>query len=65
MVVDLDPAVCTTSEWEGPVVAPKVAAALEAALTPVDDELDIDASLACLNQSQAVRAMRKDKSKNK
>lgn len=65
MVVELDPAVRTTRDWEGPVVAPRVAAALEAALMPIDDDLSIDASLATLNRSQAVRSTRKGKTKGK
>ncbi|XP_076066505.1 kinesin-like protein KIF3B isoform X2 [Oratosquilla oratoria] len=65
MVVELDPAVRTTREWEGPVVAPRVAAALEAALTPAEDELNIDASQATLNSSQAVKSTRNKKSKGK
>ncbi|XP_071537776.1 kinesin-like protein KIF3B isoform X2 [Panulirus ornatus] len=65
MVVELDPAVRTTRDWEGPVVAPRVAAALEAALMPLDDDLSIDASLATLNRSQAVRSTRKEKTKGK
>nr|XP_027224336.1 kinesin-II 95 kDa subunit-like [Penaeus vannamei]XP_027224340.1 kinesin-II 95 kDa subunit-like [Penaeus vannamei] len=63
MVVE-DP-VRTTRDWEGPVVAPRVAAALEAALMPIDDDLSIDASLATLNRSQAVRSTRKGKTKGK
>lgn len=65
MVVELDPAVRTTRDWEGPVVAPRVAAALEAALMPLDEDLNIDASLATLNHSQAVRSTRKEKTKGK
>ncbi|KAG7155446.1 kinesin-like protein KIF3B isoform X2 [Homarus americanus] len=65
MVVELDPAVRTTRDWEGPLVAPLVAAALEAALMPLDEDLSIDASLATLNRSQAVRSTRKEKTKGK
>ncbi|XP_069939114.1 kinesin-like protein KIF3B isoform X4 [Cherax quadricarinatus] len=65
MVVELDPAVRTTRDWEGPLVAPRVAAALEAALMPLDEDLSIDASLATLNRSQAVRSTRKEKTKGK
>ncbi|XP_066968365.1 kinesin-like protein KIF3B isoform X1 [Macrobrachium rosenbergii] len=63
MVVELDPAVRTTRDWEGPVVAPRVSAALEAALRPLDEDLNIDASLATLNHSQAVKSTRKTKGK--
>ncbi|XP_066968368.1 kinesin-like protein KIF3B isoform X4 [Macrobrachium rosenbergii] len=65
MVVELDPAVRTTRDWEGPVVAPRVSAALEAALRPLDEDLNIDASLATLNHSQAVKSTRKTKGKFK
>ncbi|KAL7636199.1 UNVERIFIED_CONTAM: hypothetical protein RMT77_012956 [Armadillidium vulgare] len=62
MSVDLDPFVRTTREWSGPVVAPQVAAALEAALTPVEEDLNIDASIASLHKTQrAVRSVRKSK----
>ena len=65
MVVELDPAVRTTRDWEGPLVAPRVAAALEAALTPLDDDLSIDASLATLSRPRAVVSSRKEKAKGK
>lgn len=65
MVVELDPAVRTTRDWEGPVVAPRVSAALEAALRPLDEDLNIDASLATLNHSEAVKSARKTKGKFK
>lgn len=66
MAVEADPPVRTTRDWEGPTVAPRVAAALEAALTPLDGDLSIDASLATLTHSQpAVRAARKERVKGK
>lgn len=35
MLLDLDPPARTTRDWEGPEVAPQVAAALQAALLPI------------------------------
>ncbi|CAL4125392.1 unnamed protein product, partial [Meganyctiphanes norvegica] len=64
MIVELDGAVRTTREWEGPTVAPRVTAALEAALTPMDDDLSIDAS-TILSRSHAVKSQRKDRTKGK
>lgn len=64
MSVSLDPFVRTTRDWAGPVVAPRVAAALEAALTPMEEDLNIDASIASLNKTQcAVKSVRKGKVK--
>ncbi|KAK4295819.1 hypothetical protein Pmani_031640 [Petrolisthes manimaculis] len=66
MAVEADPPVRTTRDWESPTVAPRVSAALEAALTPLDGDLSIDASLATLTHSQpAVRAARKERVKGK
>ena len=57
MVLDLDPPARTTRDWEGPEVAPQVAAALQAALTPIGEEvISIDASFASLKSVKGSRA---------
>ncbi|KAF2358787.1 Kinesin motor domain [Trinorchestia longiramus] len=56
MVLDLDPPARTTRDWEGPEVAPQVAAALQAALTPIgDEEISIDASFSNLRSVKGAR----------
>jgi kinesin family protein 3/17 len=57
MVLDLDPPARTTRDWEGPEVAPQVAAALQAALAPIgDEEISIDASFGALKSVRGARA---------
>ena len=57
MVLELDPSARTTRDWDGPEVAPQVAAALQAALVPIGDEvISIDASFGALKSVKGARA---------
>lgn len=56
MKLTLDRAGRTTRDYEGPTVAPRVQAALDAAMQNVEEDIDID--VGTLNSSQAVRGMR-------
>jgi len=51
----------TTRDYEGPSVAPRVQAALDAAMNNIEEDLDIDA-LAITN-AFAVKGTRKEKKK--
>lgn len=61
MRLNLDHPARTTRDYEGPSVAPRVQAALDAAMNNVEEDIDIDA-LAISNTFQ-VKGTRKEKSK--
>nr|AUN27682.1 kinesin-like protein KIF3B [Phascolosoma esculenta] len=58
--VELDMPNRTTRDYEGPTVAPRVQAALDAALQDEED-MDIDGSPAVLSSKRGVKTKRKDK----
>ena len=63
MRLNLDHPARTTRDYEGPSVAPRVQAALDAAMNNIEEDIDIDA-LAITN-AFAVRGTRKEKSSRK
>ena len=63
MRLNLDHPARTTRDYEGPSVAPRVQAALDAAMNNIEEDIDIDA-LAITN-AFAVRGTRKEKSNKK
>jgi kinesin family protein 3/17 len=63
MRLNLDHPARTTRDYEGPSVAPRVQAALDAAMNNIEEDIDIDA-LAITN-AFAVRGTRKEKSSKK
>ena len=51
----------TTRDYEGPSVAPRVQAALDAAMNNIEEDIDIDA--LAISNAFAVKGTRKEKSK--
>ena len=49
----------TTRDYEGPAVAPRVQAALNAAMLNVEPDVDIDVSALMVNSVKAVRVQKK------
>ena len=63
MRLNLDHPARTTRDYEGPSVAPKVQAALDAAMNNMEEDIDIDA--LAISNAFAVRGTRKEKSQKK
>ena len=49
----------TTRDYEGPAVAPRVQAALDAAMLNVEPDVDIDVGALMVNSVKAVRGQKK------
>ncbi|XP_043233135.1 kinesin-like protein KIF3B [Amphibalanus amphitrite] len=60
MLLELDMPARTTRDYRGPVVAPRYQAALEAALTPQEDEISVNAAPAAAESRFRVRASRSE-----
>jgi kinesin family protein 3/17 len=58
MRLSLDRGGRTTREYEGPAVAPRVQAALDAAMLNVEPDIEVD--VTALSSKTAVRGMRKN-----
>lgn len=63
MRLHLDASGRTTRDYEGPSIAPKVQAALDAAMLNVEPDIELDVS--ALNSKMAVRGMRSSKNRAK
>ena len=63
MRLNLDHPARTTRDYEGPSVAPRVQAALDAAMNNVEEDIDIDA--LAISSAFAVRGTRKEKAGKK
>lgn len=61
MRLNLDNPARTTRDYEGPSVAPRVQAALDAAMNNIEEDIDIDA--LAISNAFAVKGTRKEKSK--
>ena len=59
MTLELDSASRTTRDYRGPSVAPRVAAALQKALTPTDSVISVDASAPLRADRFLLKASRK------
>ena len=58
MLLELDMPARTTRDYRGPLVAPRYQAALEAALTPQESEISVNAAPAAAEARFRVRASR-------
>ena len=63
MRLNLDHPARTTRDYEGPSVAPRVQAALDAAMNNIEEDIDIDA--LAISNTFAVKGTRKEKSNKK
>ncbi|XP_069693014.1 kinesin-like protein KIF3B isoform X2 [Periplaneta americana] len=62
--IELDPHMRTTSDYQGPLVAPKIQAVLEEALRD-DGVIDVDAAPLSISSTAKSRTARKEKDKDK
>ena len=59
MSLELDGAARTTRDYRGPAVAPRMAAALQKALTPTESVISVDAAAPLRPDGFLLRASRK------
>jgi kinesin family protein 3/17 len=60
----MDPHTRTTSDYQGPLIAPKIQAVLDEALRD-DGVIDVDAAPLSISSSTKSRSIRKEKDKDK